>query len=64
MGFQVYEAPDVETDAYNFQALNIPSITLQGTCGIPSGSTRKWCYEPTLTGPDSSDEDLDQNLFA
>src|SRR6056300_89864 len=24
MGFQVYEAPDVETDAYNFQALNIP----------------------------------------
>jgi phenylalanyl-tRNA synthetase alpha chain len=24
MGFQVYEAPDVETDEYNFQLLNIP----------------------------------------
>ncbi len=24
MGFEVYESPDVETDAYNFQLLNIP----------------------------------------
>ena len=24
MGFQIYDSPDVETDEYNFQLLNIP----------------------------------------
>ncbi len=43
MGFQVYEAPEVDTDEYNFELLNIPPTIPPGTCGTPSGSTIRWC---------------------
>ncbi len=44
MGFQVYEAPDVETDEYNFGLLNIP----------PYHPARDMWDTFWLTGPESS----------
>ncbi len=59
MGFQVYEAPDVETDAYNFQALNIPEYhparDMWDTFWV---NKEVVLANPHLTGPDSSDEGI------
>ena len=35
MGFEVVEGPEVETDYYNFEALNVPR-SRPGTCKTPS----------------------------
>jgi len=32
MGFDVFSGPEIETDYYNFEALNIPEHHLQETC--------------------------------
>ena len=32
LGFDVAEGPEIETDYYNFEALNIPKIIRQGIC--------------------------------
>lgn len=47
MGFQVYEARDVETDEMNFGLLNMPPITPHGICGTPSGSPTRCSCGPT-----------------
>jgi ribosomal protein L20 len=36
MGFRVAEGPDIETDYYNFTALNFPSATRRARCTTPS----------------------------
>ena len=41
MGFEVYEGREIETDYYNFTALNTPQI-----CRIPSISPRNSCFVP------------------
>ncbi len=38
LGFQVAEGPEVETDWYNFEALNIPPSTRRAACTTPSTS--------------------------
>ena len=44
MGFHVVDGPEVETDYYNFQALNIPADHPHAICRIPSGSRpAKFC---------------------
>ena len=55
LGYRVAEGPEVETDWYNFQALNIPpdhpARSMQDTLYIESGSRRarpgSWCCAPT-----------------
>jgi phenylalanyl-tRNA synthetase alpha chain len=51
MGFEVAEGPEIETDWYNFGALNIPRPTRPGACGTPSTSTSaspsRPCCAPT-----------------
>ncbi len=37
MGFRVLDGPEVETDYYNFDALNIPPTILRATCRTLSG---------------------------
>jgi phenylalanyl-tRNA synthetase alpha subunit len=36
LGFDIAEGPEVESDYYNFEALNIPKIILPGICKILS----------------------------
>ena len=54
LGYRVAEGPEVETDWYNFQALNLPPTTRPAPCRTPSTSTRatgarpaSWCCAPT-----------------
>ena len=47
MGFKFTKLQMWKQTPIIFRRSIFPSITLQETCGIPSGSTRKWCYEPT-----------------
>ena len=46
MGFEVAEGPEVETDWYNFEALNIPPAIPRAGCGTRSTST--WAEPETI----------------
>jgi phenylalanyl-tRNA synthetase alpha chain len=48
MGFSVVTGPEVETDYYNFEALNIPKDHPRATRRIPFISTRISCSVPRL----------------
>ena len=47
MGFTIAEGPEIETDYYNFEALNLPKDPLPVTCRIRCISLRKFCCGPT-----------------
>ncbi len=60
MGFTVAEGPEVETDWYNFEALNIPPTTRPAACGTRSTSTSATpghdaAAHPHLAGADPRD---------
>ena len=46
LGFQVAEGPEVETDYYNFEALNVPPTIRPGTCKTPFTSPMSCCCAP------------------
>ena len=54
MGYRVAEGPEVETDWYNFEALNMPPPTRPAACGTPctwnrvlNGRPSRRCCAPT-----------------
>lgn len=46
MGFSVQYGPDIETDYYNFEALNFPPIIPLATCKTRSISPLMFCFAP------------------
>ena len=48
MGFTIAEGPEIESDYYNFEALNVPGIIRPGICRIPSTSVKSCFCEPIL----------------
>ena len=46
MGFEIVEGPEVETDYYNFEALNIPRTIRPGIPRTPSILTKTSCCAP------------------
>ena len=47
MGFEVAEGPEVETDWYNFEALNIQHATCTTRCISILENQKRSCFEPT-----------------
>jgi phenylalanyl-tRNA synthetase alpha chain len=47
LGFETVEGPQVETDYYNFEALNIPKNHPARKCRTRSTSLKMWCCAPT-----------------
>jgi phenylalanyl-tRNA synthetase alpha chain len=55
LGYRVAEGPEVETDYYNFTALNIPPGIRRVVCRILSSSTRVSSCDAHFAGPDPDD---------